>query len=350
MGKKVIIGLSGGVDSSVAAYTLLQQGYEVIGVTMHVWNQEGGDVYSQAVYDAKKVAEHLGIPHYVIDFTKEFKEKVVDYFINEYMAGRTPNPCNMCNRFVKWEALLERAKEFGADYVATGHYARIKKLDNGRLVVMNSATAVKDQTYALNQLRQDQLAHTLMPIGQYTKDEIRQIAKEAGIPVADKPDSQDICFIPDGDYKAFLKKYADRELPSEGNFVNEAGEILGKHTGITNYTVGQRKGLGIALGKPVFVSAIKPETNEVVISDTGDVFARELYCNHLNFMAVEDLTEPTEVIAKIRYAHKGSPCMIEKVGDDTVKCTFHEDVRAITPGQSVVFYQNDYVFGGGIIL
>lgn len=350
MGKKVIVGLSGGVDSSVAAYTLLQQGYEVIGVTMHVWNQEGGDVYSQAVYDAKKVAEHLGIPHYVIDFTKEFKEKVVDYFINEYMAGRTPNPCNMCNRFVKWEALLDRAKEFGADYVATGHYARIKKLDNGRLVVMNSATAVKDQTYALNQLRQDQLAHTLMPIGQYTKDEIRQIAKDAGIPVADKPDSQDICFIPDGDYKAFLKKYADRELPTEGNFVNEAGEILGKHTGITNYTVGQRKGLGIALGKPVFVSAIRPETNEVVISDNGDVFARELYCNHLNFMAVEDLTEPTEVVAKIRYAHKGSPCTIEKVSDDTVKCTFHEDVRAITPGQSVVFYRNDYVFGGGIIL
>lgn len=350
MGKKVIVGLSGGVDSSVAAYTLLQQGYEVIGVTMHVWNQEGDDVYSQAVYDAKKVAEHLGIPHYVIDFTKEFKEKVVNYFIGEYMAGRTPNPCNMCNRFVKWEALLDRAKEFGADYVATGHYARIKKLDNGRLVVMNSATAVKDQTYALNQLRQDQLAHTLMPIGQYTKDEIRQIAKDAGIPVADKPDSQDICFIPDGDYKAFLKKYADRELPSEGNFVNEAGEILGKHTGITNYTVGQRKGLGIALGKPVFVSAIRPETNEVVISDTGDVFARELYCNHLNFMAVEDLTEPTEVIAKIRYAHKGSPCTIEKVSDDTVKCTFHEDVRAITPGQSVVFYQNDYVFGGGIII
>lgn len=350
MGKKVIVGLSGGVDSSVAAYTLLQQGYEVIGVTMHVWNQEGGDVYSQAVYDAKKVAEHLGIPHYVIDFTKEFKEKVVDYFINEYMAGRTPNPCNMCNRFVKWEALLDRAKEFGADYVATGHYARIKKLDNGRLVVMNSATAVKDQTYALNQLRQDQLAHTLMPIGQYTKDEIRQIAKDAGIPVADKPDSQDICFIPDGDYKAFLKKYADRELPTEGNFVNEAGEILGKHTGITNYTVGQRKGLGIALGKPVFVSAIRPQTNEVVISDTGDVFARELYCNHLNFMAVEDLTHPTEVVAKIRYAHKGSPCTIEKVDKDTVKCTFHEDVRAITPGQSVVFYQNDYVFGGGIII
>ena len=350
MGKKVIVGLSGGVDSSVAAYTLLQQGYEVIGVTMHVWNQEGDDVYSQAVYDAKKVAKHLEIPHYVIDFTKEFRKNVVDYFIDEYMAGRTPNPCNMCNRFVKWEALLDRAKEFGAEYVATGHYARIKRLDNGRLVVMNSATAVKDQTYALNQLTQEQLAHTIMPIGQYTKDEIRQIAKEAGIPVADKPDSQDICFIPDGDYKAFLEKYSDRKLPSEGNFVNEAGEILGKHKGITHYTVGQRKGLGIALGKPVFVSAIRPETNEVVISDTGDVFARELCCNHLNFMAVDDLTEPAEVIAKIRYAHKGSPCTIEKIDNDIVKCTFHEDVRAITPGQSVVFYQNDYVFGGGIIL
>ena len=347
MKKKVIVGLSGGVDSSVAAYVLLQQGYDVIGVTMHVW----GDVNENAaVSDAKKVAEHLGIPHYVIDFTKEFKENVVNYFIDEYMAGRTPNPCNMCNRFVKWEALLDRAKKFGAEYVATGHYARIKKLDNGRLVVMNSATAVKDQTYALNQLRQDQLAHTLMPIGQYTKDEIRQIAADAKIPVANKPDSQDICFIPDGDYKEFLKKYANRELPAEGNFVNEAGEILGKHKGITNYTVGQRKGLGIALGKPVFVSAIRPKTNEVVISDTGDVFSRELHCNKLNFMAVEDLPEPTEVIAKIRYAHKGSPCTIEKVDEDTVKCTFHEDVRAITPGQSVVFYQNDYVFGGGIII
>lgn len=347
MGKKVIVGLSGGVDSSVAAYVLLQQGYEVIGVTMHVW----GDLSENAaVCDAKKVADHLKIPHYVIDFTKEFKENVVNYFIDEYMAGRTPNPCNMCNRFVKWEALLDRAKEFGAEYVATGHYARIKQLENGRLVVMNSATAVKDQTYALNQLRQDQLAHTLMPIGQYTKDEIRQIALDAGIPVANKPDSQDICFIPDGDYKTFLKKYANRELPSEGNFVNEAGEILGKHKGITNYTVGQRKGLGIALGKPVFVSAIRSEKNEVVISDTGDVFSRELYCNKLNFMAVEDLHEPTEVVAKIRYAHKGTPCTVEKVGEDIVKCIFHEDVRAITPGQSVVFYQNDYVFGGGIII
>lgn len=347
MAKKVIVGLSGGVDSSVAAYVLMKQGYEVIGVTMHVWGDVSENV---AVKDAKKVADHLGIPHHVIDFTEEFKEKVVDYFIGEYMAGRTPNPCNMCNRFVKWEALLDRAKDFGAKYVATGHYARIKQLDNGRLVVMNSLTAVKDQTYALNQLTQEQLAHTIMPVGQYTKDEIRQIAKDAGIPVADKPDSQDICFIPDGNYKNFLEKYADRKLPSEGNFVNEAGEILGKHKGITNYTVGQRKGLGIALGKPVFVSAIRPETNEVVISDTGDVFARELYCNHLNFMAVEDLTEKTDVIAKIRYAHKGSPCTIEKVDEDTVKCTFHEDVRAITPGQSVVFYQNDYVFGGGIIL
>lgn len=347
MGKKVIVGLSGGVDSSVAAYTLLQQGYDVIGVTMHVWGDVSENV---AVKDAKKVAMHLGIPHYVMDFTKEFKQSVVDYFIGEYMSGRTPNPCNMCNRFVKWEALLDKAKEFGAEYVATGHYARIKRLENGRLVVMNSATAIKDQTYALNQLTQEQLAHTIMPIGQYSKDEIRQIAKEAGIPVADKPDSQDICFIPDGDYKAFLEKYAERKLPSEGNFVNQEGKVLGTHKGITNYTVGQRKGLGIALGKPVFVSAIRPETNEVVISDTGDVFSRELLCNRLNFMAVEDLTKPTEVIAKIRYAHKGSPCTIEKIEEDTVKCTFHEDVRAITPGQSVVFYQNDYVFGGGTIL
>ena len=202
------MGLSGGVDSSVAAYTLQKEGYDVIGVTMHVWGDVSENV---AVKDAKKVADHLGIPHYVIDFTKEFKQNVVDYFINEYLNGRTPNPCNMCNRFVKWEALLERAKEFGAEYVATGHYARIKRLDNGRLVVMNSATAVKDQTYALNQLRQDQLMHTLMPIGQYTKDEIREIAERIQLPVAHKQDSQDICFIPDGDYAAFIKKETGEE-------------------------------------------------------------------------------------------------------------------------------------------
>lgn len=346
MKQKVIVGLSGGVDSSVAAYTLLQKGYDVIGVTMHVF----GDVKDNlAVKDARKVAEHLQIPHYVLDFTKEFKKNVVDYFIGEYMAGRTPNPCVMCNHYVKWEALLDRAKEFGAEYVATGHYARIKQLDNGRYVVMNSATAQKDQTYALNQLSQEQLAHTLMPVGEYTKDEIRQIAKDTGIPVADKKDSQDICFIPDGDYHAFLEEYAGCELSKEGNFVNEEGKILGKHQGITHYTIGQRKGLGLALGKPVFVSEIRPALNEVVISDTGDVFAKELYCTHLNFMAVEDLHEKTRVLAKVRYAHKGTFATIEKVGEDMVKCIFEEDVRAITPGQSVVFYQNDYVFGSGII-
>ncbi len=347
MKKKVIIGLSGGVDSSVAAYILLKQGYDVIGVTMHVWGDMNENL---AATDAKKVAEYLGIPHYVLDFSEEFKKEVVDYFITEYLNGRTPNPCNRCNRFVKWEMLIKKAEEMGADYIATGHYARVKQLENGRFVIMNSATAVKDQTYALNRLTQEQLGKTIMPLGGYTKDEIRQIAKEAGIPVADKPDSQDICFIPDGDYKAFLKQYADVQLPSEGNFVNEQGVILGKHTGITNYTVGQRKKLGIALGKPVFVSAIRPKTNEVVICDTGDVYSKELYCNQLNFMAVEDLSEPTQVTAKIRYAHKGSPCLIEKIAEDTVKCTFDEDVRAVTPGQSVVFYAEDYVFGSGTIL
>ncbi len=350
MGKKVVVGLSGGVDSAVAAYVLNQQGYEVIGVTMHMWDMEGEDKYSNAVYDAKRVAEHLGIPHIILDFTKEFRQYVVNYFIDEYMKGRTPNPCNVCNRFVKWEALLGRAKELGADFVATGHYAKIKKLDNGRYVIMNSVTATKDQTYALNRLTQEQLSHTMMPIGEYTKEEIREIAKKAGIPVADKKDSQDICFIPDGDYHAFLEKYAETHLPDGGNFINEEGKILGQHKGITHYTVGQRKGLGIALGKPVFVSEIRPKTNEVVICDTGDVYSKALVCNKLNFMAVEDLKEEVEVIAKIRYAHKGSPCTIEKIGEDLVKCSFYEEVRAITPGQNVVFYQNDYVFGSGVIV
>lgn len=349
MKKKVVVGLSGGVDSSVAAYILKEQGYDVIGVTMQVWKDET-DGSIAAVSDAEKVAAALDIPHHVLNFKKEFDEHVVNYFIEEYLHGRTPNPCNVCNRYVKWEALLKKAGDLGADTIATGHYAQIMQLENGRYVIKNSVTALKDQTYALYNLTQDQLSHTMMPIGAYTKEQIREIAIGAKLPVAFKADSQDICFIPDGDYNAFLEKVAGNRLPGEGNFVNEEGKVLGTHLGITHYTVGQRKGLGIALGYPVFVSAIRPDTNEVVISDTGDVFSRELYCNRLNFMAIEDLQEPRKVIAKIRYAHRGSECIIEKTTEDTVRCRFTEDVRAVTPGQAVVFYENDYILGGGTII
>ena len=251
---------------------------------------------------------------------------------------------------VKWEALLQRSLSLGADYIATGHYARIEQLENGRYVIRNSVTAKKDQTYALYNLTQNQLSHTLMPVGDYEKTEIRQIAEEIGLAVASKPDSQDICFVPDNDYAAVVEQEAPGRIPAEGNFVTEDGRILGRHKGIIHYTVGQRKGLNLAMGHPVFVTEIRPETNEVVIGEAGDVFSDTLWCNDLNFMAVEDINEPVEVMAKIRYSHSGAPCIIEKVDTDKIKCTFKEPVRAITPGQAVVFYQNDYVFGGGTIL
>ncbi|MCM1048019.1 MAG: tRNA 2-thiouridine(34) synthase MnmA [Clostridiales bacterium] len=357
MKKKVVVGMSGGVDSSVAAYLLIEQGYDVIGVTMQIWQDEDIEVQSQnggccglsAVDDAKMVAGQLNIPHYVMNFKREFKENVVDYFVEAYLQGQTPNPCIACNRYVKWESLLQRSLEIGADYIATGHYARISKLPNGRFAVQNSVTALKDQTYALYNLTQYQLAHTLMPVGEYTKEEIRTIAKKAGLPVANKPDSQEICFIPDNDYASYIDKAAAGRVSGKGKFVSKDGEVLGEHLGITHYTIGQRKGLGIAMGRPVFVTEIRPESNEVVIGEAEDVYGDVLFCNRLNFMGIEDLHKPREAVVKIRYAHKGEKCIIEKVGEDMVKCSFSAPVRAITPGQAAVFYEDGYVLGGGTI-
>ena len=355
--KRVVVGMSGGVDSSVAAWLLKEQGYDVIGVTMQIWQDEeeklqeenGGCCGLTAVDDARRVAASLDIPYYVMNFKREFKENVIDYFVDEYIGGRTPNPCIACNRFVKWESLLKRSMDIGADYIATGHYARVEQLPNGRYAVRTSATGRKDQTYALYNLTQEQLKRTLMPVGGYTKEEIREMAAKMNLPVAHKPDSQDSCFVPDGDYASFIEKTADQTFP-QGNFVLTDGTIVGRHNGIIHYTVGQRKGLGVAMGYPVFVLAIRPETNEVVLGKAEESLSRYVRADRINFMSVEDLKEPKKVWAKIRYNHKGAWCTVERTGEDEILCTFDEPLRAAAPGQAVVLYDGEYVLGGGTII
>ena len=349
--------MSGGVDSSVAAYLLKEQGYDVIGVTMQIWQDEeeerqqenGGCCGLSAVEDARRVAQDLDIPYYVMNFKAEFKARVMDYFADEYLQGRTPNPCIACNRYVKWESLLKRSLDIGADYIATGHYARIRQLPNGRYTICNSVTAAKDQTYALYNLTQAQLSRTLMPVGAFTKDEIREIAVKAGLRIAHKPDSQDICFVPDGDYASFVEQYTGKELP-KGNFVTRDGKILGEHQGIIHYTIGQRRGLNLPMGRRIFVTGIRPETNEVVIGENEELFQKTVYADRLNFMSVAGLEGEKEVVAKIRYNHKGAPAKIRMVGNDTVECVFEEPQRAATPGQALVFYDGEDVVGGGTII
>lgn len=354
---KVVVGMSGGVDSSVAAYLLKEQGYDVVGVTMQIWQQdvqeegqEGGCCGLQAAEDARRVAAQLDIPYYVMNFREEFQKSVIDYFIREYRLGRTPNPCIACNRYVKWESLLQRSIGIGADYIATGHYAQVTRLPNGRYTLRKSLSAGKDQTYALYNLTQEQLRHTLFPVGIYTKQQVRDIARQAGLKVADKPDSQEICFVPDHDYAGFISR-STRQSEPPGNFVTADGTVLGQHKGITSYTVGQRKGLGLALGRPVFVTRICLETNEVVIGSSEDLMTDQLTAENMNYMAADRLEPGQRVLAKIRYSHAGETGMVTQVSDNgsCLKLQFDHPVRAVTPGQAVVFYQADDVLGGGTI-
>lgn len=354
--KTVVVGMSGGVDSSAAAYLLKEQGYRVIGVTMQIWQDEkqevqeseGGCCGLSAVEDARRVAQILDIPHYVMNFKQEFKRHVIDYFVREYQAGRTPNPCIACNRYVKWESMLRRSMEIGADYIATGHYARIRRLQNGRYAVEHSATVKKDQSYALYNLTQEQLAKTLMPVGEYEKEQIREIAEKAGLAVAHKPDSMEICFVPDGDYAAYIEKATGMQsIP--GNFVDTQGHVLGRHRGIIHYTVGQRRGLHLDLGYPAFVIRICPGTNEVVIGRLEDSLSQRAYIGQVNCMAEPKLSEDKIYLGKIRYNHAGAPCTVHRVDEDVYECTFLEPQKAITPGQALVLYDNDLVAGGGTI-
>lgn len=355
MKKKVVVGMSGGVDSSVAAYLLMEQGYEVIGITMQVTpedkefeEREGGCCSLSDVNDARKVADKLGIYFYVMNFREVFEKKVIQNFVDEYLAGRTPNPCIACNKYIKFEDLYKRAKTIGADYISTGHYANvIKDEDTGRYLLLRSRDQKKDQTYVLYNMTQEQLAHTLFPLGNLTKEETRKIAEEQDLVVARKPDSVEICFIPDNNHGGFIEK-RHPEKAKQGYFVDIKGNKLGVHKGIFNYTIGQRKGLGIALGKPAFVIDIDPEKNEVVIGEESEIFKDCLYAEDLNFIPFEKLEGDMRVTAKIRYSAKECPAIISPYKDG-VKVKFDAPQRAITKGQSVVFYDGDVVVGGGII-
>ena len=356
--KKVVVGMSGGVDSAVAAYVLKEQGYEVIGITMKLWEEDeenyaedyGGCCSLSSVEDARLVCEKIDIPFYVINYNERFIETVVDNFIDEYLSGHTPSPCIRCNKYIKFDELLKTAHSLGAYYVATGHYGIIgynEALE--RYTISKSKELRKDQTYMMYSLSQEQIKHTLMPLGVFeTKEEVRQIAEREDLVVARKNDSQEICFVIDDDYARFVKEHTQKKIP-KGKFVDINGNVLGEHKGIIHYTIGQRKGLGVTFGKPMYVVEIRPKTNEVVLGDNDDVFKKQLTAKEVNIITMEHLPEAFECEGKVRYSSKTAPCTIYPLENNRVRVEFKEPQRAVTPGQSVVFYDGDLLLGGGVI-
>ncbi|MGI6031226.1 MAG: tRNA 2-thiouridine(34) synthase MnmA [Eubacteriales bacterium] len=342
--KRVLVGMSGGVDSSVCAALLQRQGWEVTGVTLRTW-REGAE--GNEAEDAARVASHLGIAHYVLDSRERFYQQVVQPFIHSYEQGKTPNPCILCNRHVKFGLMMEEALAGGFDALATGHYASIGCRD-GEYTLSTAPFDAKDQSYVLYNLTQQQLAHVVLPLAPYPKEEIRAMAQEMGLPVAHKKDSQEICFIPDDDYAGFICRMTGREYPA-GAFVDQQGQTIGQHRGIIHYTVGQRKGLG-AFGKPMFVLEIRPHNNTIVLGEKGQEYRGQLLCEQVNWIAGRPPQFPLRCTARVRYKAPRAACTVTPEGEDRLRVEFDQPQRAVTPGQAVVFYQEEQVLGGGVIL
>jgi len=361
MKPRVLVAMSGGVDSSVAAVLLHQQGYEVIGLTMKTWDysesvphqtgKEVGCCTLDSMNDARQVALTQGFTHFIVDIRKEFGDWVIERFTEEYLAGRTPNPCVLCNTHIKWDALLQRADDLGCEYIATGHYARVRE-ENGRFILSSGLDLNKDQSYALWGLPQNQLARTLFPLGHYEKPMIRDLAEKFGLNgVAQKPDSYEICFIPDNDYRRFLKDRVTGldESVRNGPIVLSDGTVVGRHNGYPFYTIGQRHGLNIALGYPVYVSSIDPKTNTITVGTREELFSHTLVADKINFVKYPGLDHERSAMAKIRYKDPGSPCVVNQITSNELRVSFIQSQKAITPGQCVVIYEDEDVIAGGWI-